>query len=153
MTAQRKSSTVSILEIAAKAQSKAGRENSLSQFNKTLRAKGVEPMAKEDLVEFYSSVLNLTADEIKALHYNEDMPIIVRHVAGLMFDNSTREAAIKEIREWLFGTAKNGIEIEITDHTVPVMPAYQVFQTVALTPEQFKQLEAQRQGQEAREDA
>lgn len=98
---------------------------SFARFNEVLKAKGVAPAKKSEIVEFYSLVFNMPEEDLKKIAQDKKQPHVLRAMILELNNPKFRASAIKDMREYAFGKAD-----ETVNHTVKAK---------VLTPEEMKE--------------
>ena len=82
---------------------------SFATVNNLLKSKGIQPLTKEQLIEFYTLIFNATEDELKRLTADKKIPYMLRLVIGELNNKTTRSKALTDLREYMFGKAAQEI--------------------------------------------
>lgn len=82
---------------------------SFATVNNLLKSKGIQPLTKEQLIEFYTLIFNATEDELKRLSTDKKIPYMLRLVIGELNNKTTRSKALTDLREYMFGKAAQEI--------------------------------------------
>lgn len=97
---------------------------SFSTVNEALKKKGIQPLTKNELIEFYTLIFNATEDELKRIAEDKKTPFALKLILTELKDKNTRSKAINDFRNYMFGQAT-----QVVDHTVKAR---------VLTPEEMK---------------
>ena len=87
---------------------------SFATVNNVLKAKGIQPLTKEQLIEFYTLIFNATEDELKRLSTDKKIPYMLRLVIGELNNKTTRSKALTDLREYMFVKAAQEITGNLT---------------------------------------
>ena len=91
---------------------KGGRpKKSFSQFNEKLKAEGVEPLTKGQLLDAYSLIFNSDEESLKEIAKDKEQPLALRLIIKEMGEKSTRHYALRDFRDYMFGKAKESVQI------------------------------------------
>jgi len=98
---------------------------SFSVVNNELKAKGVEPLTKSNLIDAYSLIFNSTEDDLKEIAQDKNTPYALKLIINELNDKRTRSKAIADYRDYMFGKAmqstditSNGKEIKSVTRTI-----------------------------------
>lgn len=97
---------------------------SFATVNEALKKKGIQPLSKKELIEFYTLIFNATEDELKRIAEDKKTPFALKLILTELKDKTTRSKAIADLRNYMFGQATQEI-----NHTVKAR---------VLTPEEMK---------------
>ncbi len=78
---------------------------SFSSINEVLKKKGIQPVKKNELIEFYTLIFNATEDELIKIYQDKKTPLALKIVLMELKDKSTRSKAIADLRNYMFGQA------------------------------------------------
>lgn len=87
---------------------------SFSKINEALKKKGIKPVSKTELVEFYALVFNATEDELKRIRGDQKTPYMLRLIIDELGNKKTQSKAISDFREFIFGKAAQEISHDVT---------------------------------------
>lgn len=86
---------------------------SYAKINDTLKKKGIKPVTKSELIEFYTLIFNATEEELKKIATDQNQPLVLRTMILELNDKKLRSQAIRDFRDYMFGKAD-----ETVNHTV-----------------------------------
>ncbi len=81
-----------------------------SSINLELKAKGVTPITRSQLLEAYSLIFNSTEEELKKLSEDKSVPYVLRLIIGELNNKNTRSKALADYRDYMFGKATQNID-------------------------------------------
>jgi len=84
---------------------------SFSVVNDELKAKGVEPLTKSNLIDAYSLIFNSTEDDLKEIAQDKNTPYALKLIINELNDKRTRSKAIADYRDYMFGKAMQSTDI------------------------------------------
>jgi len=84
---------------------------SFGSINKELKAKGVEPLSKSDLLDAYALVFNSTDKELTELKDDQATPYALTIIIEELKDKRTRGKALQDYRDYVYGRAVENLEI------------------------------------------
>ena len=84
---------------------------SFSVVNEELKAKGVEPLTKSNLIDAYSLIFNSTEDDLKEIAQDKNTPYALKLIINELNDKRTRSKAIADYRDYMFGKAMQSTDI------------------------------------------
>jgi len=84
-----------------------------STVNAELKAKWVEPLTKEQLIEAYSLVFNSTEEELKIMATDKNLPFALRIIILELSDKKNRAKAIADYRDYVYWKAMDNKKIEL----------------------------------------
>ena len=84
---------------------------SFSVVNNELKAKGVEPLTKSNLIDAYSLIFNSTEDDLKEIAQDKTTPYALKLIINELNDKRTRSKAIADYRDYMFGKAMQSTDI------------------------------------------
>lgn len=91
----------------------AGRPRKLfSTVNTELKAKGIEPLTREQLIDAYSLVFNSTEEELKEMALDKNIPFALRIIILELSDKKNRAKALADYRDYMFWKALQRQEID-----------------------------------------
>jgi hypothetical protein len=93
--------------------------------NEALKKKGIKPLSKNELIEFYTLIFNATEDELKRIAEDKKTPFALKLILTELKDKITRSKAVADLRNYMFGQATQEI-----NHTVKAR---------VLTPEEMRE--------------
>jgi hypothetical protein len=98
---------------------------SFATVNEALKKKGIKPLSKNELIEFYTLIFNATEDELKRIAEDKKTPFALKLILTELKDKITRSKAVADLRNYMFGQATQEI-----NHTVKAR---------VLTPEEMRE--------------
>ena len=90
-----------------------------STINKELKAKGIKPLSKAQLIEAYELIFNTDEEELKKLATDKNVPYMLRLIIMELSDKRNRAKAIADYRDYCFWKAKQEIDNnhKVTEYT------------------------------------
>lgn len=83
---------------------------SFSLINKELKDKGIKQLRKDELIEAYSLIFNSTEKDLKEIKENSETPYAFKIIIEGLSNKKTREKAIADYRDYMFGKANQPYE-------------------------------------------
>ena len=87
-------------------------KKSFSIINAELKAHGVEPLTKSNLIEAYTLIFNTDEKKLKEIAKDNNTPYGLRLIIQELNSTKSRSRALEDYRDYMFGRAKESI-----DHT------------------------------------
>jgi len=84
---------------------------SFASINAELKAKGVVPLSKTDLIDAYQTIFNADEDTLKDIAKDKDTPYAMKIIILELNDKKTRAKAMQDYRDYCFGRAMNTTDI------------------------------------------
>lgn len=84
---------------------------SFASINAELRAKGVVPLSKTDLIDAYQTIFNADEATLKEIAANKETPYAMKIIILELNDKKTRSKAMQDYRDYCFGRALNSTDI------------------------------------------
>ena len=81
-----------------------------STINKELKAKGIKPLSKAQLIEAYELIFNTDEEELKKLATDKSVPFMLRLIIMELSDKKARAKAMADYRDYCFWRAKQEID-------------------------------------------
>lgn len=78
---------------------------SFASINKSLKAKGIKPISKNQLIKAYLLIFNATEEELKELVIDPETPFAFKLVIQELSAPRTRSKALNDLRNYVFGKA------------------------------------------------
>ena len=85
-----------------------------STVNAELKAKWIEALTREQLIEAYSLVLNTEEEELQRIAKDKSYPFALRLIILELSDKKNRARALADYRDYMFWKAIQKSEIETT---------------------------------------
>ena len=85
-----------------------------STVNAELKAKWIEALTREQLIEAYSLVLNTEEEELQRIAKDKTYPFALRLIILELSDKKNRARALADYRDYMFWKAIQKSEIETT---------------------------------------
>lgn len=86
-------------------------KKSFSLMNEALKKEGYEPLTKSQLMEAYSLLFSLDEERIQEIAEDVMQPLAIRLIIAEITDEQTRGKALIDIRDYVFGKAKEELKI------------------------------------------
>lgn len=97
-------------------------KKSFSLLNEQLKNEGYESLTKSQIVEAYSLIFSLDEDKIKEIASDKTQPLVIRLIIKELTGAETSGKAIQDIRNYIFGQAKQEITQTVTVVEQPLFP-------------------------------
>jgi hypothetical protein len=95
---------------------------SFRMFNDMMKAKGFEPLTKEQLIEFYSFIFAADENTISVVAEDAEQPLALRLMIAEMTNDYSRSRAMTDFRDYMFGKAMQQIKQDIAIKEQPLFP-------------------------------
>lgn len=92
-------------------------KKSFKSINDKLKENGVEVLSKSQLIEAYELIFNCNEAQLLELAQDNEVPYVLRLIITELNRKSTRMAAIKDLRDYMFGRATSKQVIEAGEGT------------------------------------
>ena len=97
-------------------------KKSFSLLNDQLKKEGYEVLTKGQIVEAYSLIFSLDENKIKEIATDKEQPLVIRLIIKELTNTETSGKAIQDIRNYIFGQAKQEVEQTVTIKEQPLFP-------------------------------
>lgn len=89
-------------------------KKSFSLLNDSLKKEGYQPLTKNQLIEAYSLLFSIDQEKIEEIAADESQPLAIRLIIQEMTSPQTSGKALADMRDYLFGKAKENIKTDVT---------------------------------------
>jgi hypothetical protein len=84
---------------------------SFASINAELKAKGIKPLGKTDLIDAYQTIFNADEETLKEIAKDKGTPYAMKIIILELNDKKTRAKAMQDYRDYCFGRALNSTDI------------------------------------------
>lgn len=81
-------------------------------FNDRCKAEGVPVITKEEYMTTLNYLLSMTEDELKEITSDKEQSMFLKWIITDLRNVSLRCKMIQDVRDWLFGKAKENVQVE-----------------------------------------
>lgn len=85
---------------------------SFASINAELKAKGIMPLSKTDLIDAYATIFNADEETLKKIAKDDKTPYAMKIIILELNDKKTRAKAMQDYRDYSFGKAKESIDMK-----------------------------------------
>lgn len=97
-------------------------KKSFSLLNDQLKNEGYEALTRSQIVEAYSLIFSLDEEKIKEIASDKTQPLVIRLIIKELTGAETSGKAIQDIRNYIFGQAKQEVIQTVTIVEQPLFP-------------------------------
>lgn len=88
-------------------------KKSFTKFNDDMKKAGYEPLTKGALIEAYSLIFSIDEKVVAEIANDETQPLALRLILQSMTDPQSRDKALADYRNYMFGEAKRETESRV----------------------------------------
>ena len=97
-------------------------KKSFSLLNEQLKSEGYEALTRNQIIEAYSLIFSLDEAKIKEIATDKEQPLVIRLIIKELTNAETSGKAIQDMRNYVFGQAKQEITQNVTVVEQPLFP-------------------------------
>ena len=93
-------------------------KKSFSMLNQRLKDEGYEVLTRSQIMEAYSLIFSLDEAKVKEIATDKEQPLVIRLIIKELTNADTSGKAIQDMRNYVFGQAKQEIEQTVKMETI-----------------------------------